>query len=53
MDGEKVGEGLWRWGGGGGGGGGGRSYTYSRYTVTTIMTPCIKMVSDESHFNVS
>ena len=32
------------------GGGGGRLYTY-RYTVTTRMT-CIKMGSDESHFNV-
>ena len=30
---------------------GGRLYTY-RYTVPTRMT-CIKMVSDESHFNVS
>ena len=30
---------------------GGRLYTY-RYTVTTRMT-CIKMGSDESHFNVS
>ena len=29
----------------------GRLYTY-RYTVTTRMT-CIKMASDESHFNVS
>ena len=29
----------------------GRLYTY-RYTVTTTMT-CIKMGSDESHFNVS
>ena len=27
-------------------------YTY-RYTVTTRMTPEIKMGSDESHFNVS
>ena len=34
-----------------GGGGGGRSYTY-RYTATTRMT-CIKVGSDESHFNVS
>ena len=34
-----------------GGGGRGRLYTY-RYTVTTRMT-CIKMDSDESHFNVS
>ena len=34
-----------------GGGGRGRVYTY-RYTVTTRMT-CIKMGSDESHFNVS
>ena len=34
-----------------GGGGKGRVYTY-RYTVTTRMT-CIKMGSDESHFNVS
>ena len=33
-----------------GGGGRGRVYTY-RYTVTTRMT-CIKMGSDESHFNV-
>ena len=32
-------------------GGRGRVYTY-RYTVTTRMT-CIKMGSDESHFNVS
>ena len=42
-------------GGGGekgyGGGERGRLYTY-RYTVTTRMT-CIKMGSDESHFNVS
>ena len=41
-------------GGGGreyGGGGRGRLYTY-RYTVTARMT-CIKMGSDESHFNVS
>ena len=37
--------------GGYGGGGRGRLYTY-RYTVTTRMT-CIKMGSDESHFNVS
>ena len=39
-------------GGGGregyGGGGRGRGYTY-RYTVTTRMT-CVKMGSDESHF---
>ena len=34
-----------------GGGGRGRVYTF-RYTVTTKMT-CIKMGSDESHFNVS
>ena len=34
-----------------GGGGRGRLYTY-RYTVTTGMTPSIKMGSDESHFNV-
>ena len=34
-----------------GGGGRGRLYTY-RYTVTTSIT-CIKMGSDESHFNVS
>ena len=34
-----------------GGGGRGRVYTY-RYTVTTRMT-CIKMGSNESHFNVS
>ena len=33
------------------GGGRGRVYTY-RYTVTTRMT-CIKMGSDERHFNVS
>ena len=32
-------------------GGRGRLYTY-RYTVTTRMT-CIRMGSDESHFNVS
>ena len=39
------GKGVWRWGK--------REsiYTY-RYTVTTRMT-CIKMGSDESHFNVS
>ena len=43
-DGEKEGKGLWRWG---------RLYIYTyRYTVTTRMT-CIKMGSDESHFNVS
>ena len=34
---------MWKWGK--------RVYTY-RYTVTTRMT-CIKMGSDESHFNVS
>ena len=39
-------------GGGGGGGGGGRLYTY-RYTVTTRNDSCIKVGSDESHFNVS
>ena len=33
------------------GGEGGRLYTY-RYTVTTVLT-CIKMGSDESHFNIS
>ena len=33
-----------------GGGGRGRKYTY-RYSVTIRMT-CIKMGSDESHFNV-
>ena len=38
------GTGVWRWGRG-------RLYTY-RYTVTTRMT-CIKMGSDENHFNVS
>ena len=38
-------------GGGCGGGGRGRVYPY-RYTVTIRMT-CIKMGSDESHFNVS
>ena len=43
-DGEKGGKGY-------GGGARGRVYTY-RYTVTTRMT-CIKMGSDESHFNVS
>ena len=44
-DGENGGKGVWRWGE--------REsiYTY-RYTVTTRMT-CIKMGSDESHFNVS
>ena len=31
--------------------GGGRLYTYL-YTVTTRMTPAVKMGSDESHFNV-
>ena len=35
----------------GGGGGRGILYTYC-YTLTTSMT-CIKMGSDESHFNVS
>ena len=30
----------------------GRLYTY-RYTVTTRMTPALKMGSDGSHFNVS
>ena len=45
-DGEKGREGR-----GYGGGGRGRLYTY-RYTVTTRMT-CIKVGSDESHFNVS
>ena len=46
-DGEKGGKGIWKWGKRKGG----RVYTY-RYTVTTRMT-CIKMGSDESHFNVS
>ena len=44
-DGEKRKKGVWRWGEEG------KLYTY-RYTVTTRMT-CIKMDSDESHFNVS
>ena len=44
MDGEKGGKGVWRWGKR-------EIYTY-RYTVTTKMT-CIKMGSDESHFNAS
>ena len=35
-----------------GGVGRGRVYTY-RYIVTTRMMTCIKMGSDESHFNVS
>ena len=35
-----------------GGGGRGRLYTY-RYTVTTSGMTCIKVGSDESHFNVS
>ena len=43
-DGENWEKGVWRWGRG-------RVYTY-RYTVTTRMT-CIKMGSDESHFNGS
>ena len=34
------------------GDGGGRLYTY-RYTVFTMNDSCIKMGSDESHFNVS
>ena len=43
---------MGRRGGEGRGYGGGETvYTY-RYTVTTRMT-CIKMGSDESHFNVS
>ena len=42
--GQGGGEGVWRWGRG-------RLYTYC-YTVTTRMT-CIKMGSDDSHFNVS
>ena len=37
---------------GNGGGGRGRLYTY-RYTVTSRMTYCLKMGSDESQFNVS
>ena len=41
------------YGGGGGGGGGGRSYTYV-YSVSHHQNDsCIKMGSDESHFNVS
>ena len=45
--GTGKGEGVW------GGGGRGRLYTY-RYTVTTTENDsCIKMRSDESHFNVS
>ena len=43
-DGEKGGRGYGGWGRG-------RLYTY-RYAVTTRMT-CIKMGSDESHFDVS
>ena len=43
-DGENGGKGIWRCGER-------RLYTY-RYTVITKMT-CIKMGSDESHFNVS
>ena len=43
-DGEMGGWGYGGWGRG-------RLYTY-RYTVTTRMT-CIKMGSDEIHFNVS
>ena len=43
-DGEEGGRYVRGWGRG-------RCYTY-RYTVTTRMT-CIKMGSDESHFNVS
>ena len=43
-DGEKVGEGVWRWGK--------RESIYLSLHVTTRMT-CIKMGSDESHFNVS
>ena len=43
---EEGGKGVWRWGE--------REiiYTY-RYTVITRMSPCIKMGSDESQFNVS
>ena len=37
---------------GGGGGEGGRVYTY-RCTVGTTKMTCIKMGSDEGHFNVS
>ena len=48
-DGEKGGGGGVR---GYGGEGRGRLYTY-RYTVTTRMDFCIKVGSDESHFNVS
>ena len=44
-DGENGGKGVWRWGKRG------SIYTH-RYTVTTRMT-CVKMGSDESHFNVS
>ena len=46
-DGENGGKGVWRWGK--------RESILLcayRYTVTTKMT-CIKMGSDESHFNVS
>ena len=40
--------------GGGGGRGGDYIYNSYRYAVTTRMTrSCIKMGSDESHFNVS
>ena len=50
-DGEK-GEGVWRWGEREyGGGGRGRLYTY-RYSHLQNDS-CIKMGSDESHFNVS
>ena len=45
MDGEKRGREY-------GGGRRGRLYTY-RFTVTTRMTFCIKISSDESQFNVS
>ena len=49
-DGEKAGKVVWRWGGGGGGGG---EIIYLSLHCHHQNDSCIKMGSDESHFNVS
>ena len=49
MDGEKAGKGVWR----GGGGGGEREIIYLSLHCHHQNDSCIKMGSDESHFNVS
>ena len=50
-DGEKGGKEVWRWGDGGGGGGG--EIIYLSLHCRHQNDFCIKVGSDESHFNVS